>query len=230
LLRAGIAANESSAVASIRTVNTAIISHDSAYPTVGYSVNLTHLTNPSHASCRTAIRGWRNVCQAATPERGSKRPTYNGDMQNGQAEGSVTSSGPPPSPSQSHSQSRVARRWTVIASGLLLLALALIVIYTGPNAFYSPIALVVVAAIGLAALLLQVRFRRDLSLHSPLWLNILGIVCAMITLFADYLRITRLTAEAVAFSAVVCFGISGSLILSALRRRRASVQPSTHPD
>jgi uncharacterized membrane protein len=151
-------------------------------------------------------------------------------MQNGQAEGSVTSSGPSPSPSQSHSQSRVARRWTVIASGLLLLALALIVIYTGPNAFYSPIALVVVAAIGLAALLLQVRFRRDLSLHSPLWLNILGIVCAMITLFADYLRITRLTAEAVAFSAVVCFGISGSLILSALRRRRASVQPSTHPD
>jgi hypothetical protein len=151
-------------------------------------------------------------------------------MQNGQAEGSVTSSGPSPSPSQSHSQSRVARRWTVIASGLLLLALALIVIYTGPNAFYSPIALVVVAAIGLAALLLQVRFRRDLSLHSPLWLNILGIACAMITLFADYLRITRLTTEAVAFSAVVCFGISGSLILSALRRRRASAQQSPHPD
>lgn len=142
----------------------------------------------------------------------------------------MTSSGPSPSPSQSHFQSRVARRWTVIASGLLLLALALIVIYTGPNAFYSPIALVVVAAIGLAALLLQVRFRRDLSLHSPLWLNILGIVCAMITLFADYLRITRLTADAVAFSAVVCFGISGSLILSALRRRRASAQQSTHPD
>ena len=117
----------------------------------------------------------------------------------------------------------------MIASGLLLLALALIVIYTGPNAFYSPIALVVVAAIGLAALLLQVRFRRDLSLHSPLWLNILGIVCAMITLFADYLRITRLTAEAVAFSAVVCFGISGSLILSALRRRRASAPQSPPP-
>jgi len=57
------------------------------------------------------------------------------------------------------SQSRVARRWTVIASGLLILALALVVIYTGPNAFYSPVALVVVAAIGLAALLLQVWFR-----------------------------------------------------------------------
>ncbi len=53
-----------------------------------------------------------------------------------------------------------ARRWKVIASGLLLLALAVIVIYTGPNAFLSPIALVVVAAIGLAALLLQLRFPR----------------------------------------------------------------------
>ena len=85
---------------------------------------------------------------------------------------SVTSSG-----SQSHSQSKVARRWTVIASGLLLLALALVVIYTGPNAFLSPVALVVVAAIGLAALLLQVWFRRDLpNIHPPLWLNVLGIL------------------------------------------------------
>jgi hypothetical protein len=46
----------------------------------------------------------------------------------------------------------------VIAAGLLILALALVVIYTGPRAFVSPIALVVVAAIGVAALLLQVRF------------------------------------------------------------------------
>src|ERR1017187_843724 len=37
LLRARIAANESSAVASIRTINTAEISYDSAYPTVGFS-------------------------------------------------------------------------------------------------------------------------------------------------------------------------------------------------
>ena len=118
------------------------------------------------------------------------------------------------------SQIQVARRWTVIASGLLLLALALVVIYTGPNAFYSPIALVVVAAIGLAALLLQVWFRRDLpNIHSPLWLNVLGIVCAMVSLFADYLRLTRRMLYLVAFAAVVCFGISGSLILHALRRR-----------
>lgn len=36
LLRARIAANESSAVASIRTINTAEISYDSAFPTVGF--------------------------------------------------------------------------------------------------------------------------------------------------------------------------------------------------
>ena len=120
---------------------------------------------------------------------------------------------------QSESQSNVARRWTVIASGLLVLALALVVIYTGPNAFYSPIALVVVAAIGLAALLLQVRFRQELpNIHSPLWLNVLGILFALVSLFADYLRMTRRMMELVAFAAVICFGISGSLILRALRR------------
>jgi uncharacterized membrane protein len=135
----------------------------------------------------------------------------------------VTSSGP-----QSRSQSNVARRWTVIASGLLLLALALVVIYTGPNAFFSPVALVVVSAIGLAALLFQVRFRRDLpNIHSPLWLNVLGILCAMVSLFADYLRITRLMLNLVAFAAVVCFGISGSLILHALRRVRTPQPTAT---
>jgi uncharacterized membrane protein len=123
------------------------------------------------------------------------------------------------SQSESQSQSTVARRWTVIASGLLLLALALVVIYTGQNAFFSPVALVVVTAIGLAALLLQVRFRRELpNIRPPLWLNVLGIVFALISLFADYLRLTRRTLEVVAFTAVVCFGISGSLILRSLRR------------
>lgn len=129
-------------------------------------------------------------------------------------ERSVNSSG-----SQSPPQSRVARRWTVIASGLLLLALGLVVIYTGPSAFYSPIALVVIAAIGLAALLFQVRFRQDLpNVHSPRWLNVLGILFALASLFADRLRLTRRALDLVAFAAVVCFGISGSLILQALRR------------
>ena len=114
-----------------------------------------------------------------------------------------------------------ARRWTVIASGSLILALALVVIYTKPAAFLSPIALVVVAAIGLAALLLQLWFRRDLpQIRSPFWLNILGLFCAMLALAADFLGMQRRVLEVVAFAAVVCFGISGSLILHALRRQR----------
>ena len=155
-----------------------------------------------------------------------ERPTYNGCNADRRGDRGVTSSGSQSqSNSDSGSTSKVARRWTVIASGLLLLALALVVIYTGPNAFYSPIALVVVAAIGLAALLLQVWFRRDLpSIHSPLWLNVLGIVCAMLTLFADSLRMTRRMLDLVAFAAVICFGISGSLILHALRRRLSTPQ------
>ena len=44
LLRARIAANESSAVASIRTLNTAQISYNSAYPTVGFAAGLSNLT------------------------------------------------------------------------------------------------------------------------------------------------------------------------------------------
>ena len=129
----------------------------------------------------------------------------------------MSTSGPNP---DSESSSNVARRWTVIASGLLLLALALVVIYTGPNAFYSPVAMVVVAAIGLAAVLLQVWFRRDMpNISSPLWLNVLGIFFAMVSLFADYLRLTRRALDLTAFAAVVCFGISGSLILHALRLR-----------
>jgi len=127
---------------------------------------------------------------------------------------SQPSSSPPPSPP------KVARRWRVIASGLLILALALVVIYTGNNAFYSPVALVTVAAIGLAALLLQVWFRRDLPVHSPLGLNVLGILCALASLFPDYFRMTRRTLDLVAFAAVICFGISGLVILHALRRLR----------
>jgi type IV pilus assembly protein PilA len=46
-LRSRMAANESSAVASLRTLNTAQISYSSAYPTVGYSSTLTALGGSS---------------------------------------------------------------------------------------------------------------------------------------------------------------------------------------
>jgi len=121
------------------------------------------------------------------------------------------------------SGSHVARRWTVIASGLLLLALALVVLYTNRAAFFSPIALVVVAAIGLAALLFQVRFRGDMPhVRSPLWLNTLGLLCALFAVSADFLRVSPRVTELAAFGAVGCFGISGSMILHALRRSRVT--------
>ncbi|HLK34358.1 MAG TPA: prepilin-type N-terminal cleavage/methylation domain-containing protein [Terriglobales bacterium] len=50
LLRARIAANESSAVSSLRTINTAEVSFTTAYPTVGYSATLAAL-GPGGATC-----------------------------------------------------------------------------------------------------------------------------------------------------------------------------------
>src|SRR5258707_1556349 len=49
LLRARIAANESSAVSSVRTMNTAQISYNSAYPTVGFAATLGALSGTSCA-------------------------------------------------------------------------------------------------------------------------------------------------------------------------------------
>jgi type IV pilus assembly protein PilA len=49
LLRARIAANESSAVASVRTVNTAQITYNSSYSTVGFAASLANLAGTSCA-------------------------------------------------------------------------------------------------------------------------------------------------------------------------------------
>jgi type IV pilus assembly protein PilA len=46
-LRSRIAANESAAVASVRTLNTAQVSYNSAYPTVGYASTLAALAGSS---------------------------------------------------------------------------------------------------------------------------------------------------------------------------------------
>jgi hypothetical protein len=114
------------------------------------------------------------------------------------------------------------RRWTIFAAGLLLLALALVVIYTSRAAFFSPLALVIVAAIGLAALLMQLRLRRDIGqpIHAPLWLNVLGLICALGAVFSDWLHLTPRASQGVALAAVSCFGISGIVVLHALRKQR----------
>ena len=116
------------------------------------------------------------------------------------------------------------RRWTVIGSGLLCAALALVVIYTSPRAFFSPLALVVVAAIGLTAVLLQLRFRRDVAGtgRAPVWFNILGVASALTALFADAFHLSSRTFEITALAAVGCFSISSVIILEVLRRHRVT--------
>jgi hypothetical protein len=115
------------------------------------------------------------------------------------------------------------RRVTVIASGMLCGVLALVVLYTNRRAFFSPLAIVVVAAIGLAAVLLQLRFHNRSGtdvVHPPVWLNLLGILFALGALFGDYIRLSSRTAELLALGAVSSFGISGAIILHAFRKHR----------
>ena len=116
-----------------------------------------------------------------------------------------------------------SRRWTVIASALLCCGLGVVVLYTRRNAFFSPLAVVVVAAIGLAAVLLQLRFyNREHSnpVHAPVWLNILGVGFALAAFFADFLGLSWQMAEVVALGAVGSFAISSAMILHAFRKNR----------
>lgn len=122
----------------------------------------------------------------------------------------------PPPPSK-------PRRWTIVTAGFLLLALALVVIYTGRSAFISPLAQVVVAAIGLAALLLQLRLRQDIGapVRAPLWLNVVGLLFAFAAIFSDVLHLNSDRVQVAALGAIVCFAISGIVVLHALRKRKA---------
>jgi uncharacterized membrane protein len=122
----------------------------------------------------------------------------------------------PPPPNQSN-------RWSIVPAGLLLIALALIVTYTNRTAFSSPLAIVVVAAIGLVALLLQLRIRKDLDskIHPPMALNVAGLAFAILALFADALHLSANIMLVAALGAVLCFGISGAVVLHALRKKRA---------
>jgi len=143
-------------------------------------------------------------------------------------------SNPGPAPPSQPDPPRKPRRWSILAAGLLLLALALVVIYTSRSAFYSPLALVVVATIGIAALLLQLRLRKDLSaqagtqvrdevgneVRAPLWLNLLGLAFAIAAVSADVFRFSANLMLVAALGSVVCFAISGTAILRALRKRK----------
>ena len=115
-----------------------------------------------------------------------------------------------------------SRRWTVIAAGLLILAISIVVIYTRGAAFRSPTAAVVLAAIGLAAVLFQrlLREAAPAQVRVPQWLNLIGIVCAACALFADRLRLGENLYQVAALIAVGCFGISSVVVLDGIRKNR----------
>jgi uncharacterized membrane protein len=94
--------------------------------------------------------------------------------------------------------------------------------YTSRSALLSPLALVVVAAIGLAALLLETRLRRNVSppVRAPLWLNVAGVVFALSAIVADVLRLSANLLQLTALGAVACFAVSGVVVLRALRKPR----------
>ena len=86
----------------------------------------------------------------------------------------------------------------------------------------SPAALVVVAAIGLAALLLQLRLRQGLApaVRPPFWLNLLGVILAIAAVFADVFQLNAALMLTVALAAVLCFAASAIFVLKALRSRQ----------
>jgi type IV pilus assembly protein PilA len=57
LLRSRIAANEASAVGSLRTLNTAEITYNTTYPNVGYACSLSTLAPPSSGSATSSAAG-----------------------------------------------------------------------------------------------------------------------------------------------------------------------------
>ncbi len=86
--------------------------------------------------------------------------------------------------------------------------------------------MVVVAAIGIAALLLQFRLRPEAisanekgSSRGSLLLTALGVVFSVGAVFGDVIHLKPWFMLATALAAVVCFAISGVALLKALRKR-----------
>lgn len=123
-----------------------------------------------------------------------------------------------------------SRRWTVLASGILCGVLALVVLFTSPRAFHSPIAVLVVACIGFVALLMQLRLDRGQAAlaHPHTWLNSIGMLLAVGAVVLDFLRVSNQWVQALALAAIGTFGVSGAMILHALRKNRQSpVEPDS---
>ena len=62
LLRARIAANEASAVSSVRIVNTAQVTYQTSYPTVGYATTMLSLGPPAATGCSGVVPTAVSAC------------------------------------------------------------------------------------------------------------------------------------------------------------------------
>jgi hypothetical protein len=118
------------------------------------------------------------------------------------------------------------RRWTVIGSGLLCAVLALIVLYTNRSSLVSPRSIVVVAAVGVLALFLRLRWRTENSRPIPGFqrLNLLAIVFALGAVAGDLLHLRGDLAPVMALLAVGCFAVGGAMALRAMRQKRSGQQ------
>ena len=70
LLRSRIAANEASAVGSLRTLNTAEITYNTTYPGVGFACSLTNLGPPTSGSATSSTAGLIDANLAAGVKSG----------------------------------------------------------------------------------------------------------------------------------------------------------------
>ncbi len=108
-----------------------------------------------------------------------------------------------------------------MSAGLLCIALTLVILFTSPVAFRSPVALIVMSLIGTAAVLLQVRLRNNQASHlrPPLWLNLLGILFAAAALFPAAFHVGPRLVQVMVLAAVGSFAISSAMILHSFRKR-----------
>ncbi len=113
----------------------------------------------------------------------------------------------------------------MIASGLLCIAVAMLVLFTNRRIFFSPLTVMVLGAIGLAAVLLQLRLRAPeptSAVRPPVWLNLLGILLALAAFLSDLLHQSPQLTETLALGAVTSFAVSGAMILHAFRKQRVA--------
>ena len=114
-----------------------------------------------------------------------------------------------------------SRRWTVLVSGFLVGILALVVLYTNRGRLSSPLSIVVLAAVGLLALILQLRLRgrgEGNRIAASPWFNGVGVGSALAALGADFTKFHAEYAPAFALLAVGCFAVSSVIVLQSLRK------------